>query len=184
MAKGDFIVIRGRLDWAKLTGPARPHTGLKKYDKGPFWSVDVTPDAKSRILMEKHGITDKLREPQGKDERVESFISLKVLENRSDGTKNEPPKIVNIRGEKWDGSLIGNGSIADVKVKVVDYGKGSDKGCYLQAVRVLELVPYEAKEFEDLDDDDEFFGREDDDVVAEDSKSTENDDDLDDDVPF
>lgn len=183
MAKGEFIVIRGILNWAKLTGPARPHTGLAKYDKGPFWSVDVTPDAKSRILMEKYGLTDKLREPKGKDERTESFISLKVLENRTDGTKNGPPKIVNIRGEAWNDGLIGNGTVGDVKVKVVDYGKGSDKGCYLQAIRVLEHVPYEVKEFEDLDDDDDFFGRQDDDVVAEDSNSSE-DAELDDDVPY
>jgi len=181
--KAKFLVIRGRLHWAKLTGTARPHTGLKKYDKGPFWSVDVTPDAKSRILLENNGLSDKLKEPKGKDDRVESFIGLKVLENRSDGSKNDPPRIINIDGTPWDGRLLGNDTVADVKVKVVDYGAGSEAGVYLQAVRVLEHVPFEREEFEPLDEDDEFFAKQDDEV-AEETPIGDSGEDLDDDVPF
>lgn len=187
------IVIRGTLDWAKITGKARPYTGNPKYDKGPYWSLDITPDAKSRALIKANGISEKLRDPKGeKDTRKESFISLKhLLKNQKTGEENAPPKVVDIQGNPWSGGLIGNGSVADVKVKIKDYGSGSEKGVYLQAVRILSHVPYESNDFDPVDEDDEFFaeGRKvadkavapkDDEFETSDTKS----DDLDDDVPF
>lgn len=181
------IVIRGTLDWAKITGKARPYTGNPKYDKGPYWSLDITPDAKSRALIKANGISEKLRDPKGeKDTRKESFISLKhLLKNQKTGEENAPPKVVDIQGNSWSGGLIGNGSVADVKVKIKDYGSGSEKGVYLQAVRILSHVPYESNDFDPVDEDDEFF--------AEGRKAAENvapkpeDAELDDwfgDVPF
>lgn len=186
------IVIRGTLDWAKITGKARPYTGNPKYDKGPYWSLDITPDAKSRALIKANGISEKLRDPKGeKDTRKESFISLKhLLKNQKTGEENAPPKVVDIQGNPWSGGLIGNGSVADVKVKIKDYGSGSEKGVYLQAVRILSHVPYESNDFDPVDEDDEFFaeGRKaadkavapKDEFETSDTKS----DDLDDDVPF
>lgn len=160
MAKDNMIVLRGQLHYAKVLGKARPHTGNPKYDKGPYWSIDLTPNAESRDLMKTFGIAEKLREPPENDkaERTESFLSLRVLENRSDGEKNRPPKVVDAQGNPWnENKLIGNGSVADVKIKVVDYGKGVQKGAYLQAIRVLEHVPYEAADFAPLPEDDEYF---------------------------
>lgn len=176
MKKPEYLYLRGRADWAKVTGPARPHTGLPKYNKGPYWSVDLTPDEETRDLLNKHGLSDKLRDPKGKDERTESYLSLKILENRTDGTKNQPPRIVDARGKPWNGSLIGNGSIVDIKVKVVEYD-GSEAGVYYQAMRVLDHVPYEAEEFPALESDDEFFSK---DV----EKTPVSDEDLNDDIPF
>lgn len=162
MAKDVMIVLRGELYYAKVLGAARPHKGLPKYDKGPYWSVDLIPDAKSRALMEEHGLTEKLRDPKDNDPagRKQNFLSLRVLENRTDGEKNRAPKVSDARGQAWEeNKLLGNGTVADVKVKVVDYGKGVQKGVYLQAIRVLDLVPYEIVEFEPLDEDDEFFAK-------------------------
>lgn len=186
MAKDVFLVIRGSLDWAKLTGTARPHTGLPKYDKGPYWSTDVTPDAKSRALLKANGLDEKLRKAKGNDTRKETFISLRVLENRADGSKNDPPKITTVDDKPWTGGLLGNGTIADVKVKVKDYGSGSEKGVYLQAVRILKHVPYEREEFEALSEDDEFFAAGETETAAtgDETASTAADPDLDDDVPF
>lgn len=186
MAKDTVIVIRGKVDWAKIVGKARPYTGNPKYDKGPYWSVDITPDAKSRALIKDAGITEKLRKPKENDSRKESFISLKLLENRADGEKNDPPKISDIRGQAWDGKLLGNGTVMDIKVKVKDYGSGSEKGVYYQAGRVLSLVPYEGGGFEALSEDDEFFAAGDDgqDVDTSAASASNNADDLDDDVPF
>lgn len=181
--KDVVTVIRGELNWAKIVGKARPYTGNPKYDKGPYWSVDITPDAKSRELLKKYGIDKKLRTPKENDERKESFLSLKVLENRADGTKNDPPKITTLQGQPWDDSLIGNGSIGDIKIKIKDYGAGSEKGVYFQALRVLKHVPYEAQAFAPLSPDDEFF------AGAEGSSDTDAEpmetvEDLDDDIPF
>lgn len=186
--KEQFIVVRGTLDWAKIVGNARPHTGLPKYDKGPKWSVDVTPNEASREVIKKAGIGDKLKTPKKgpKERRKESFLPLSVLENRPDGKKNGPPKIESADGRPWDDSEIGNGSIADLKIKVVDYG--DTQGAYLQKVRILKHIPYESgdTDFEPLSEDDEFFGA----TVDEDVKKADtsgeagNPDDLDDDIPF
>jgi hypothetical protein len=185
MAKDRFLVIRGTLHWAKVLGTARPHTGLKKYDKGPSWSVDVTPSPASLKAMEEAGILDKLKDPTKstyeKEDRTEKFLSLSVYENKADGTKNSPPKVIDAANQPWGDALIGNGTVADVKVKVKEY-EGAPTGVYLQAIRVLLLVEYESDGFEPLSSDDEFFGG----TVARLPEGMEpvGDEDLDDDVPF
>lgn len=183
MDKTKTIVIRGTVDWCKLLGKARPHTGEKRYDKGPYWSIDVTPDAASRSLLKELDLEKKYREPNTKNDkehRKESYISLKVLENRTDGGKNEAPGIVDARGAKWDGREIGNGTTADLKVRVVDYGKSVEKGIYLQAMRVLDLVPYERDEFAPLSEEDQYFAEPETNTFSEPAT----DEDLDDDVPY
>jgi hypothetical protein len=181
-----FLTLRGKLDWAKLTGAARPYKGNPKFDKGPSWSLDLTPDAKTLALLDEHDLLGKLKDPKKRknDNRTEKFLSLKLLENRKDGTKNPPPRVSDVKGNPWGSDLIGNGSIADVKVKVVAYD-GVEPGVYLQAVRILSLVPYEVNDFEPLSEDDEFFG--DQSAFAADPVGPEQADfesDLDDDVPF
>lgn len=181
MGKDQTIVIRGKANWAKVTGAARPYTGNPKYDKGPYWSIDVTPNAESRALLKAVGISKKLREPGDTDFRKESFLTLRHLENRADGGKNTSPEIKDGRGQVWDGRLIGNGTDVDVKVKVKDYGSGVEKGAYLQAIRVLKLVPYEGQSFEALSEDDEFFAASDEDNGTDPDFVAE---DLDDEAPF
>jgi hypothetical protein len=165
------IVLRGKLDWAKVLGKPRPHTGNPKYDKGPYWSLDLTPDAESLEKVKKYGFANKLKDPEeirrkakkagkvSKEDRTEDFLSFRHLAKNKDGDDNKPLKIVDVTGQAWpDDKLLGNGTIADVKVKVVDYGSASDKGTYIQAIRVLEHVPYEGgSDFEPLSEDDEFF---------------------------
>lgn len=191
MANTDkMIVVRGKLDWAKVTGKARPYTGNPKYNKGPYWSVDITPDAKSLKIIREAGIEDKLRTPKGNDQRKAKFLSLTVLENKADGSKNDPPRVKDGAGEDWpQGTLIGNGSIADIQIKVKDYGE--TVGAYYQKMRVLDLVSYEGgSDFAPLSEDDEFFGKTSKPTSAEGSSgdaekaSTAFDEELDDDIPF
>lgn len=156
------IVLRGRVDWAKLTGAPRPYTGNPKYNKGPYWNVDITPDEKGRKMLEELGVSSKLRSPGENDHRKETFLSLRYLATKSDGSPNDPPRIVDAQGNPWSNGLIGNGSVADIKIKVKDYGKGSEKGTYFQAARILEHVPYVSNEFAPLATDDEFFSAADD----------------------
>jgi hypothetical protein len=77
-------------------------------------------------------------------------------ELKKDGTKADPIRIVAANGTPWDGSLIGNGTVVDVKFIVKEY-PGKKSGVYIRAVRVLELVKYEAQDFAPLDEDDKFF---------------------------
>ncbi len=191
MSKDQVIVIRGELNWAKLVGPARPHTGNPKYDKGPYWSVDITPTAKSLAIIKAAGIADKLREPNDKDSRTEKFLTLRILEtnDKAKNGKNDPPAIVDITGKDWGQErLLGNGTIADIKVKVKDYGSASAKGVYYQKARILDHKPYEGGGFDEIDEDDEFFAKKEEAIngpsEAGAKEVVENEDLEDDDVPF
>jgi hypothetical protein len=158
------------------------------------WSVDVTPDAAGRAELKRLGITNKLREPKDTDTRKETFLSFRQKEFHldKDGNKvaNEPITIKDGQGNAWSGGLIGNGTIADVKFTIRDYGKGKPKGVYIQAIRILDLVPYEVQEFAPLSEDDEYFASGTPSTEAKNApeepatESTAEEPDLDDDVPF
>lgn len=183
--KATEFTIRGKLHWAKVVGAAKAHTGEPKYDKGPKWSVDITPDAKSTALLKQHGLAEKLRKdkPTAKNPRKEAFVSLTMLENKADGTKNNPPSIIDASGRAWGNEEIGNDTIADILVRFVDYG--TTKGLYFKKMRVLKHVPYEGgADFEPLSEDDEFFGSTETASTGEATESSAFDPDLDDDVPF
>lgn len=202
MEKAKMIVLRGVLDYPRIVGAPRKHTGLPQYDKGPYWSVDLTPNAEGLALLESLDLESKLRPKKKKEaEKIAAdgnrvgkgkFVSFKILQNQlkdgqPTGETNKPPRIKTKDGKDWDGSLIGNGSVADCKVKVVDYGPGTEKGMYIQALRILEHVPYELDEFEPLSSDDEYFSKPDDAIAALPEGMEPcpvDDEDLDDDIPF
>jgi hypothetical protein len=183
------FVIRGTIDWCKLLGSARPYTGDPRYNKGPSWSVEINPDAKSRALLTKHGLNEKLKKDKlkkadgtpAKNPRSYDFIRLTILENKADGTKNRPPKIKDASGRPWGQETeMGNGTVVDILVRYVDYG--TTKGLYYKEMMVLRLVPYEGGEsLKPLSEDDEFFAA---DSPVADTPSPAFDPDLDDDVPF
>lgn len=190
MSKSVEFTIRGKIDWCKLLGSARPYTGDPRYDKGPAWSVEISPDDKSRELLKKYGLTDKLKKDKKtradgsptKNPRDYDFLRLTVLEKKADGSKNTAPAIIDASGRNWGADEMGNGTIADILVRYVDYGQ--TKGLYYKKMRVLKLVPYEGgADFEPLSEDDEFFGA-DEDSADTPSGVADNPDDLDDDVPF
>lgn len=183
MANTTTHVIRGKLHWAKVLGEPRMNT----YTEEREWSVDVTPNKDGLAEIGRLGLKDKLREPKENDSRTEDFISFRQREFRTDKSgekvKNKPIRIVDIEGNEWPQStLLGNGTVADVKFNLRDNGKGRPKGIYIQAIRVLDLVPYEVQEFAPISSDDEFFSERNDkpDTKGESPEA----DDLDDDVPF
>lgn len=190
------FTIRGTIDWCKLLGKARPYTGDPRYDKGPSWSVEINPDAKSRALLKKHGLEEKFKKDKpkkadgsvNKNARDYDFIRLTVLESRADGEKNIPPQIIDASGRSWDDTTeMGNGTVVDILVKYVDYG--TTKGLYFRKMRVLKHVPYEGggADFEPLSEDDEFFAGgsfAENGTTADEVNHQASDEDLDDDVPF
>lgn len=159
------FTIRGSIDWCKLIGPARPHTGNPKYDKGPSWSVEINPDEKSRAKLKQLGLADKLKRDKPtkadgtptKNPRSYDVLRLSILETKPDGSKNKNPEIQDGSGRNWGQEVeIGNGSVADVLVRFVDYG--TTQGLYYKKMRVLKHVVYEGgSDFEPLSEDDEFF---------------------------
>lgn len=167
MNKAVEFTIRGKVDWCKLLGAARPYSGDPKFDKGPNWSIEINPDDKSRAVLKSHGLDEKFKMDKAKKKdgtptknpRSYDFIRLTILENRPDGTKNKVPEVKDSSGALWNQETeIGNGTDADILVRYVDYG--TTKGLYYKKMRVLRLVPYDGgSDFEPLSEDDEFFGQ-------------------------
>lgn len=178
--KSTTHVIRGTLHWAKVLGAPR----LNTYTEEKEWSVDLTPDEAGRAEIKRIGISSKLREPKANDSRKDSFLSFRQRELKKDGSKNDPIKVTDVRGNPWDQStLIGNGTIADVKFRMRKY-PGKPAGTYISAIRILKLVPYEVQEFAPISEDDEFFAE--DEFGPEpqsEVKAAPSVDDLDDDFP-
>lgn len=148
----ETVTIRGKLSFAKLLGDP-----VLNYSKdGKEWKTDFYdfPVKEIKAL----GIGDRVKE---KDTYLDGkpYMSFKHPEYRKDGeTRNDPIKITDILGKPWDDNkLLGNGTVADLKFRVVDFGKGKKKGVYLQSVRVLDLVSYEKQTFDPIDETDEFF---------------------------
>lgn len=145
-------VIRGTLNWAKILGEPRMNTFTEERE----WSVDVTPDENSMKIIKALKITERLREPKENDPREEPFLSFRQKEFRTNAstgekTANRPITVVGVDGRPWDqSSLLGNGTLADIKFRVKNFGKGKPVGVYLQAVRILEHVPFEREEFAPL----------------------------------
>jgi hypothetical protein len=145
-----YHYMTGITNWTKVLGNPVPN-----YNRdGNEWTFDFTPDAAGVALIKELGIADKMR---NKDDIRGKFITLKQREKQANGKNNDPITVVDARNRVWDPDVkIGNGSTVEVKFKVVDYGKGKPKGVYPQAIRILDLVPYERQEFAPLPEDSEY----------------------------
>lgn len=155
-------VIRAQLNWAKVFGKPQLNTYTEKKE----WSVDAVPYAeKDMEEIKRLGLDKKLREPKNGGKK---FLSFKRPELNKDGEPNDPIDVVGVDGSDWNPKdLLGNGTIADIKFRVVDYGKGFQKGMYIQTIRVLDRVKYQKQEFAPLSEDDEFFSQPEETPVAE-----------------
>ena len=153
--KTETFVIRGKASFAKILGEP-----VLNYSKdGKEWKMDLLLTNKDSLKeLKAAGIANRVKRKEGYL-NGEPFMSFKQAEYRKDGvTKNEPIKVVDIKGNPWDDDkLIGNGSDVDVKFVKMDFGPGKKPGVYIRAVRVLNLVPYEGKDFAPVSEDDEFF---------------------------
>lgn len=155
MSDTTILVLRGELHWAKILGDP-----VLDYDKtAKEWTFDFIPnDPKAaRAELKAVGVADRLRQKEGHlDNR--DYMTLKQKELRANGEANDPIAVEDIIGSAWDPeSKIGNGSIADVKIAVVDFGAKRYKGVYPRSVRILEHIPYNAKSFEEVSEDDQYY---------------------------
>ena len=151
--KPQTAVFRGKAQYAKVLGEP-----MLNYNKdGKEWKLDLVLADKGLLAeAKKLGIGDRVKQ---KDDYVDgqSYMTFKQAEFKRDGTANDPIKVTDILGNPWPkDKLIGNGSDVDVKFVVIDYGPGKKSGVYIRSIRVLKLVEYNKKEFDDLPEDDEF----------------------------
>lgn len=157
--------LRGPIHWAKVLGDP-----VDNYDKnGREWTFDVslsTDGVRQIKLIKVNG--QPVKNIKNRDDDRGDFVQFKQKFREAEdyeryGQKvrtvdEQRIKVMDASGQPWDQNVkLGNGTIADVKFEVVDYGKGKYAGVYPRAIRVLDHVPYESQEFAPLSSDDEFF---------------------------
>ena len=120
--------VEGKAYWCAIT---RPNTTFD-----PVYQVDLAIDDATAKDFTSRGVTVKT------DDRG-NIIKLKRKVERNDGTKNPVPRLVDAKKNPID-VLVGNGSQIKALYKEFEWtfaGK-SGKSLDLQAVQVLDLVPY------------------------------------------
>ncbi len=131
------MLIRGKAKWAKIVGD--PSWGYE--NKFKEWSIDVYVDEATAEKLVNEGLKDKL-----KDKGNGVYISFKRKEFKPDGSPNQPIRIVDHRGNPWDGRKIGNGSTVNVNFAVNEYKPGQNNANIL-SLQVWDLVAYEGGDF-------------------------------------
>ena len=148
------VFVSGKLAWAKVVGDPVPN-----YNKdGREWTFELEPNEAGLQKFIQHGLTDRIKGrgynigTKGQHKDREPFLQFKKPEFRRDGEANLPIRLYDGDNVEWEnGKLIGNGSTADVKLDIRDYGPGKNKGVYPIAIRVTDLVEYESSEFGGMD---------------------------------
>lgn len=141
MAKNETVFMRGKIYWAKIFGEPRPNYGGDARE----WTFEFEPDEDGLALLKKMKLSDRLKD---KYEDRGRFITLKQREFNSQGEKNKHIRVYDENDEPWDDKkLLGNATVVDLKINVVDYGPGKKAGIYPRAIRVRDLVEYQASEF-------------------------------------
>lgn len=176
------LFLSGKIYWAKVTGDPVPNYGGDARE----WTFEFEPDAEGLKQLKAHKLTDRLKDKENPDRKV---LVLKQSEFRKDGKPNKHIRIYDVDDEEWNmETLIGNGSDADAKLDVRDYGVGKKKGVYPAAIRVTELVKYQSSEFGGMDKGGKPAAKKDKAPPKDDFKKdfglAEDDEDLDDEVPF
>jgi hypothetical protein len=130
--------------------PERPSTKIKKTGR---WSVQVfTRDKKKAQELRDMSIKVKMQEDD-----VGVFYTANIARNavKADGTKSDPPKVVNGNLVAIDPNSIGNGSICSLRVFQYEYTFEGTKGIAtsLMAVQVTKHIVYRPKagDFEEFD---------------------------------
>lgn len=151
----EIVYLRGKLFWFKALGDPVDNYGKD----GKEWPFDLSLDA-SGVKQAK---ALKVLNIKNKDDERGDFVSFKQkLREGPDALPVERQRIrvLDAAGKPWDQDRkVGNGSTADVKFEIRDYGKGKYPGIYPRAVRILDHVEYNSSEFAPLSEDDEFFSK-------------------------
>lgn len=127
------MLIQGKARWAKVVG--EPSWGYE--NKFKEWSIDVYVDEATANKLKAENLGKKLR-----DKGNGTYITFKRRELKADGTPNKPIRIVDSKGQPWDGRKIGNDSIVNVNFAVNEFSK-TENNANILSLQVWELVPYE-----------------------------------------
>lgn len=167
MAKNDIVFVKGTLYWPKIVGRS---AAVTNYDgDGKEWTFELEPE--DTDFLKEHRLLDRLKDPlayaerleeRGEDEKAEAarkaaegrgdYLLIRKPTETKDGEPTDPFRIYDEDNEPWgEDRLIGNGSKADVKLKIVKWGAGKKSSIYCMAIRITDHVPYETDEFAAMD---------------------------------
>lgn len=141
--------LRGEIRWAKVLGdPVDNYQG-----DGKEWTFDLVLDESSLSKIEELGY-EHLKDLKDENDTVKRKGCVLRMKKKFNPDHPYPIKVVDKDGKSWnDEALIGNGSLVDVKIEAISFGKMM--GLYPRAIRVNKHVAYEAKDpFADFDEDD------------------------------
>ena len=158
----EIVYLRGKLFWAKVIGDP-----VDNYNKdGKEWVGDLALDSDGIKQVKGIKLNGKaVFNIKDKDDERGEFITFKQKfrtwtdKRTGEEKQSQPINIMDAAGKPWNGDKLGNETVADVKLKIVDYGKSMYPGVYPMAIRILDHVPYASSEFAPLSADDKFFSK-------------------------
>ena len=129
-------VLNGKAYWASVVTPNTT------FDEDGVYSIDLAVDEENKKSAVSEGLSIKSKG----DERGD-FVSIKRKAKRKDGSLNRAPDIMDNMKRPLQNTLIGNGSTVNVLFKTYEWNhkptNRSGKSADLQAVQVVNLIPYE-----------------------------------------
>ena len=138
----DYMIVEGNAYWASLVAPNTTYE--------PMYTINLVVDeATAKDFAERgHSIREMEEGPA---------VVIKRKVNGPNGMVRKAPRLLDADKNDVD-VLVGNGSKVRVQYQEYDwtYNNKSGKGLDLQAVQIIELVPYKAADGDELLDDEEF----------------------------
>jgi len=123
------MLINGTVKWASVQTPNTTYE--------PVWSVDLYPSEEVIKQFKKLGL------PVKTDKEGGEFLKIKRKVEKRDGTKNEPPIVVDAMKKPFT-EMVGNGSEVNVIFDIFEWEMRGKKGktAWLNKVQVVNLVPF------------------------------------------
>jgi hypothetical protein len=153
-------VINGTAYWASVTTPNTT------FNEDGEWKIDVGNLSESTIAnLVADGLEDRIK---NKDDERGDYITLKrQVKNRRTGQANSAPDVMDAQKKPILNTLVGNGSIVNVLYRPYDwtYQKRKGRSASLEAVQVLDLVPYGGSASDAFDVVDDGFSSMDEDII-------------------
>tara|TARA_B100001939_G_scaffold82663_1_gene70438 strand:- start:578 stop:1000 length:423 start_codon:yes stop_codon:yes gene_type:complete len=138
----DYMIVEGNAYWASLVAPNTTYE--------PMYTINLVVDeATAKDFAERgHSIREMEEGPA---------VVIKRKVNGPNGMVRKAPRLLDADKNDVD-VLVGNGSKVRVQYQEYDwtYNNKSGKGLDLQAVQIIDLVPYKAGDGDELLNDEEF----------------------------
>jgi len=133
----EFIDVQGKVSWLHAVN-------FNRFDK---WSVTLHPDTRSLEVirdLQAQGIKNQMKKDD--DGYYIQFSREPTKLMRGKVVAFPAPKVVDKEGKPIDGSGVGNGSDATVRLEVYQHGTpngGKAKAARFDSIRIDALVPFD-----------------------------------------